>query len=97
MKPENSSSGGDLPTSSTPATNRNQNAAANVIRSQIDTLYGDNPVVAVPAALAGQEDTNPYARTHDAHPQPQAEQWKQYHSAWQTYYQKYYEGMYAAR
>jgi len=41
------------------------------------------------------EDTpNPYERTHSTHEQVQAEQWKQYHSAWQDYYQKYYERYY---
>ena len=106
MKPENSSPGGDLPTS-TPTTPSNQDATANVIRSQIDALYGDNtvaspqPVIAEPIqqaqAISTNQDINPYERTHNAHPQPQAEQWKQYHSAWQTYYQKYYEGYYASQ
>lgn len=95
MKPENISSGGDLSkgTASTPATNRT--ATANVIRSQIDAMYGDSPV-ASPQPQA-QHYTSPYDRTHEEHPLPQAEQWKQYHSAWQTYYQKYYEGYYAAQ
>lgn len=93
MKPDNSNSGGGLPTSSTPATN--QDAAANVIRSQIDSLYGDNPVASPVPEI--QADVNPYERTHQSHPQPQEEQWKQYHSAWQTYYQKYYEGYYSAQ
>jgi len=122
MKPDNSSSGGNL-TNGTP-TQQSQNAAANVLRSQIDALYGDRNIAvpqrsqAQPQVQAqaqvfdhaqtqiepqtqvqpqAQEDTNPYNRTHDAHPQPQAEQWKQYHSAWQTYYQKYYEGYYTAQ
>jgi len=110
MKPDNSSSGGDL-TNGTPS-QQNQNAAANVLRSQIDAMYGDSNVATTPAPQAqtlthgitqiqpasqAQEDINPYNRTHDPHPQPQAEQWKQYHSAWQTYYQKYYEGYYAAQ
>jgi sortase A len=100
MKPDNSSSGGNL-TNGTPA-QQNQNAAANVLRSQIDAMYGDN-VVATPQPQAQAQpqaqtqSDNPYDRTHNAHPQPQAEQWKQYHSAWQTYYQKYYEGYYAAQ
>ncbi len=99
-----------------------QAAAANVIRSQIDALFGTStatntttPTVA-PAATAPQpasqpavqptaqpivsntselQDTNPYDRVHNPHPQPEAEQWKTYHSAWQNYYQKYYEGYYA--
>jgi sortase A len=42
-----------------------------------------------------QDTTSAYARTHEAHPQPQAEQWKAYHTAWQNYYQQYYEAYYA--
>ena len=40
---------------------------------------------------------NQYERTHTPTPQPLAEQWKQYHSAWQDYYQKYYERYYASQ
>lgn len=47
-----------------------------------------------PIAQTIPEDTNPYHRTHSAHSTPQADQWKEYHSAWQTYYQKYYENFY---
>ncbi len=68
-----------------------QQAAANVLRSQISVLYGDNPV-ATPLSTA--EDPNPYERTHTPNPEPQADQWKAYHSAWQQYYQRYYEGYY---
>ncbi len=109
MKPDNSSSGGDL-TNSTPSNPpTNQHAATSLLRSQIDTLYARQPV-ALPRVPAQQattpvqnssdvtdQDTNPYDRTHEPHPQPQAEQWKQYHSAWQNYYQKYYESYYAAQ
>jgi len=90
MDPNNGSQGGDSPSSRTPQ--ESQSAAANVIRSQIDALYGGKPVA---QAAQAPEDVNPYERTHDAHPQPQADQWKAYHSAWQTYYQKYYEAFYA--
>lgn len=74
-----------------------QQAAAELLRSKIETLYTvaspalDITSQAVPTQL---EDVNPYDRTHTSHPQPQPDQWKQYHSAWQTYYQKYYEGYY---
>jgi sortase A len=109
MKPENSSSGGNL-TNGTPA-QQTQDAAANVLRSQIDAMYGNNNVatpqpqpqtlthskqVIQPQSQTGTDD-NLYNRTHNPHPQPEAEQWKQYHSAWQTYYQKYYEGYYASQ
>jgi len=61
-----------------------QTAATQIVRGQIDSLYG-----------AEQEQTDAYHRTHTDHVQPTAEQWKQYHSAWQDYYQKYYERYYA--
>lgn len=104
MNPNNGSQSGGTPNPRTPQEDRS--AAANVIRSQISALYGDRPV-AHPARREGQpetqqqqqqaphQDTNPYARTHQDHPQPQAEQWKAYHSAWQNYYQQYYEAYYA--
>ena len=85
-----------------------QSSAANVIRSQIDSLYDGaettelktepkQEVKIEPEAAHPQADTNPYHRTHNPHPQPQAEQWKQYHTAWQNYYQKYYENFYTAQ
>jgi len=109
MNPDKSSPGGDVPTpaprdDATPLTRdqqqTTQDSTANVLRSQIDSLYGDQSVItkepvaapaARPAPAPQAEDTNPYHRTHQAHPAPQADQWKEYHTAWQTYYQKYYE------
>lgn len=73
-----------------------QAAAADVIRSQIGNLY-DGGQGEPTAQSAAQTDQNPYHREHDPHPQPQAEQWKEYHSAWQNYYQKYYENFYTAQ
>jgi sortase A len=76
-------------------------AAANLIRGQIDSLYAGpepvpaaEPVAAAPAPQAVTDDPNPYNRTHVQTPLPQADQWQQYHSAWQNYYQKYYEAYY---
>ena len=66
-----------------------QQAAAGVVRVQIDNLYEKEQQTA-----AQLDDVNPYERTHSDTVQPDLEQWKQYHSAWQTYYQKYYEGYY---
>lgn len=90
MNPNNGSQSGGAPDPHTPQ--EQQTAAANVLRSQIDSLYGDN---AVAEPTQNQADTNPYHRTHQEHPLPQADQWKAYHSAWQNYYQKYYEAFYA--
>ncbi len=108
---------------------RQQEAAANIIRSQLDSIYaGDNastsgqakasqqgaitpsPVQAdsqatqsrpqtnreAPQQSQDSYDVNPYERTHStqAGTSIQADQWKQYHSAWQDYYKKYYERYY---
>lgn len=116
MNPDTRSPGGDLPQQpnqpqgdGTPAPSPTHNpdnaqdAAANVIRSRLDVIYGGTGTVpaqdpspnASQPSPAGSVDTNPYHRTHTEHPLPHAEQWKEYHSAWQTYYQKYYETYYA--
>ena len=72
--------------SSTPHTPSQQEAATDIVRSQVDSVYVN--------ASDKQKQTNPYHRSHDPNPQPTQEQWKQYHSAWQDYYQKYYERYY---
>lgn len=81
-----------------------QSAAANIVRSQIDTIYNsDAKQSTVPersneqsTAISQTElaDTNPYERTQVNPAEVQAEQWKKYHSAWQEYYQQYYERYY---
>lgn len=97
MNPNNGSQSEGAPSPSSPQDH--QSAAANVLRSQIDALYGDRPVASpaprADAQAAPTRTENPYDRTHEAHPQPQAEQWKAYHSAWQNYYQQYYAAYYA--
>jgi len=110
MHPEKSSPGGDSgstgvsPFQQSSDVQSQQTAAANVIRSQINSLYVTAPshdVAPTQTAATPVEttsvDTNPYHRTHTAHPAPQAEQWKEYHTAWQNYYQKYYENYYTAQ
>ncbi len=100
MNPQNGSQSGGEPNS--PAQQDTQSAAANVLRSQIDELYGGQPVAVQPPSQQNSPQqpsstttSNPYDRTHQAHPQPHAEQWKAYHSAWQNYYQQYYAAYYA--
>lgn len=39
-------------------------------------------------------NTNPYERTHSQQRSIEPDQWKAYHSAWQDYYKRYYEGYY---
>ncbi|MDK2899032.1 MAG: sortase [Patescibacteria group bacterium] len=71
-------------------TSSSQQAAARIVRAQIDELYENS----------AQEETqtkqydNPYQRVHSEHTAPQDNKWKQYHTAWQNYYQQYYEGYY---
>lgn len=85
-----------------------QVAAVRVARSQLNHIYDGHtttptpqttPVAQVQEASAAApqqslEAENPYERTQANLAQVQAEQWKQYHSAWQDYYQKYYERYY---
>ncbi len=114
MNPDKSNPGGDMqaqsdagnpPVPSPDEARVQQSAAANLIRSQIDSLYNgsvSDDVTPKTVAVQSQKsvehaDTNPYHRTHTPHPAPQAEQWKEYHTAWQNYYQKYYENYYTAQ
>ncbi len=95
-QPDSSQSGAPLFTQGqedhTAPTLDSQQAAAQIVRGQIDSLFEQQTPISVPGSTI--ENVNPYARTHEEHTTPQAEQWKQYHTAWQTYYQKYYEGYY---
>lgn len=82
-------------------------AAANIARSQLDHIYSghtDTPTpqttpVSQPQQTTQQsiETATAYERTHDPSTSLQADQWKQYHSAWQDYYQKYYERYYVGQ
>jgi sortase A len=73
-------------------------AAANIVRSQIDAIY-DKP--AEEHAAASQSDDEPqsvYDRTHDEQQhQVTSSAWKRYHSSWQNYYQQYYERYYVGQ
>lgn len=86
-----------------------QAAAADIVRSQLTTIYGGNtttptpqttPVHAPTASTQQQPDltyTSPYQKTQVNPAEVQKDQWKQYHSAWQDYYQKYYERYYVGQ
>lgn len=81
MPPKNSNS--------TPG-NTQRDAAANVVRGQLDALYGAQQTAATPQqqpASTGQ----PTAQQTSA---PATNDWQQYHTQWQQYYQKYYEQYY---
>lgn len=96
--------------STPPATNRNeatQTAAANIVRSQLDSIYSGNTTTPTPQTTPVASDqvtlqqdiseSNPYERTQTNPAEVQAAQWKHYHSAWQDYYQKYYERYYVGQ
>ena len=88
---------------------RQQQAAADIVRNQLDEIYSkedqqasvDTPQPATqqqPVQQPQQQNeiavSNPYERTHTPQTTIQPEQWKSYHSAWQDYYKRYYEGYY---
>lgn len=67
-----------------------RDAAVNIARSQLDALYDTQ--TRHQQQPAANSSTSPQPQEH-----PQAEQWKQYHSAWQNYYQQYYERYYTGQ
>ena len=76
-----------------------QEAAAKVIRSQIDNIYAhqttnDSTQAKVAVSQPQLRADSPYRKTHSESTTSQTNDWKQYHTAWQNYYQKYYEGYY---
>lgn len=94
---------------------RQQEATANIVRAQIDSIYSSDDdaeqVTQAPASdttsspkqspapkmnetSTEEASHNPYDRTHSKQTTIQPEQWKAYHSAWQDYYKRYYEGYY---
>ncbi len=84
-----------------------QAATANVARSQLDSIYSSDNTISTSQTLPiASNDTsvqpplavaNPYERNHATIAEVQADQWKQYHSAWQDYYQQYYERYYVGQ
>src|SRR5690606_24621578 len=84
------SDGRTAPVRQTPTSNQRQNAAAaDYVRGQINNIYD--------STATELSTDNPYQRTHTTAPQPNADQWRQYQSAWQNYYQKYYERYYLTK
>lgn len=69
---------------------QNNEAATNIIRSQIDSIYQSQAYTGQPQL----KSNNPYKRTHTEAVTPTTTNWQHYHTAWQNYYQKYYEGYY---
>jgi sortase A len=92
------------PSSQRDSTNQ---AAANIVRDQLASIYSGNTTTPTPQTTPVQpaeqiqqqelRTANPYERTQVNPAEVQADQWKQYHSAWQDYYQKYYERYYVGQ
>ncbi|MGB4420190.1 MAG: sortase [Candidatus Saccharimonadales bacterium] len=70
---------------------KNREAAANLIRSQIDDLFEKQNNIDDQL-----EAGNPYEKTHTktSNQSYVTNDWQHYHSAWQNYYQKYYSNYY---
>lgn len=77
-------------------TRKTREAAANVIRGQINELFDEQQKNAPETELP---DVDPYERSHtdDITDTPLTNDWQEYHSAWQNYYQQYYKGYYEHR
>ncbi len=71
------------------ATTNNQQLAAGVVRTQLDTIYDTNP----PNQVSTLDAASVYNREHG---DPSSYDWNQYHAAWQQYYQQYYAQYYNA-
>lgn len=69
-----------------------RDAAADVVRDQLNALYGGQPRVTTPVS----EHTENPVQAQAYRPQ-HTEHLKQYHSQWQNYYQKYYERYYVGK
>jgi sortase A len=69
-------------------TQTQRDAAANVVRDQLDALYDGDGRVVTPA---GDDTKQTLGKQH------QANSWEEYHSKSQEYYQKYYERYYVGK
>lgn len=72
-------------TNSTPG-NAQRDAAADVVRGHIDSLYDNQQTTP--------QTQQPAAQQQPTNQQRSASNWQQYHTQWQQYYQKYYEQYY---
>lgn len=73
-------------------------AAAQLMRQQIDQLYNDE----ASKQTESQTSDSPYHQTHSENAAHAAttqnpDQWQHYHTQWQKYYQQYYERYYLAQ
>lgn len=84
---------------------QHRDAAAQIMREQIDKLYDSEPNIhaSTEAALAESKQAESiYKQTHSesqdhAASDNQAAAWKHYHTQWQNYYRQYYERYYMSQ
>lgn len=100
MQPKNDNNlrGVNVPArqSSGPVQTPEREAAAKIMRQQIDTIYDDTSSDK-PKPLNPYHQTHQESTDHTAAKTNESDDWKQYHSAWQSYYQQYYERYYMAQ
>ena len=82
--------------SSMQSKSRQREAALSLVRGEIDAIYKGKHHINEPSNKpAAPQPAQPAVSSQSGtHQQVDVEQWKKYHSAWQTYYQKYYEQYY---
>ncbi len=89
-------------TPNVPEKRTDQAAAANVIRGDLERIYGGDEAphaqaekeIVAEQQSAAEDESRPDTKTeHTLHGQA-PEVWKQYHTSWQSYYQQYYERYY---
>lgn len=87
MRPQDPSTN-DTPSRDTATPSRD--AAVDVVRGQLDAIYGGQSSVASQPATSARPSNNQHETGQES------EHWKQYHTAWQEYYQKYYQQYYTS-
>lgn len=83
MPPKNSASTPD---------NSQRTAAADLVRGQLDALYGEKHASTVQSQQSGSAQQEQPTQTQAT--AQTTTNWQQYHTEWQQYYQKYYEQYY---
>ena len=69
--------------------NAERDAATNVVRDQLDAIYGNHSRVVTPSDDSHTQQSSSQNQ-HSGH-------WQEYHSQWQNYYQRYYERYYVGQ
>lgn len=93
MQPDNDSVNDQPQPMPAEARDNGAEAAANLTREQLNDIYAKQATAEQQPADEPPQQTA-YTRSHSSAHEIRANQWQQYHSAWQNYYQQYYERYY---